>query len=276
MTITIDELKIFCSLNIEKYNTQSLNTAYLFVKKIAKGYYENFPVGSVLIPKELSKYIYAIYTFLRIADDIADEISKINPVEALILLDKYENCLDNCFDENEITNPIFLSLKDTIIKNELPIELFKRLLTAFRQDINFTQPNTFDDIFNYCNYSANPVGELILRLFKENNDETIFYSNKICTALQLINFLQDLSVDLNRNRNYFPKSLLKNSSINKEILDEYTLIAQNLLNSGTTIIKLINNFRLRCELKLIILGGKIMLYKIKKYNIKLLKQRPTI
>ena len=276
MIIPTDELNLFCSLNIKKYNIQSLHNAYSFVKKIAKGHYENFPVGSILIPKKIVKYIYSIYSFARIADDIADEISKTNSNEALILLDKYEHCLNNCLNENEISNPIFLSLKDTIIKNDLPLELFKRLLIALKKDINFAQSDTFDDLFDYCNYSANPIGELILRLFKENNDDTIFYSNKICTALQLINFLQDLSVDLSRNRNYFPKSLLKNSNINKENLDEYILITQNLLNEGKAILELIKNFRLRNELRFIIFGGSIMLYKIKKYSIKILNERPII
>ena len=277
MIIPTNELNLFCSLNIEKYNSQSLDIAYSFVKNIAKGHYENFPVGSIFVPKRLRKYIYSIYTFARIADDIADEISKENPSEALILLDKYKDCLTNCLSKKETNNPIFLSLEDTITENKLPIELFERLLIAFKRDIYFTQPDSFDALFDYCNYSANPVGELILRLFNENNDKTIFYSNKICSALQLINFMQDLSLDINRNRNYFPKSLLLNhSTINKDILDEYISVTQNLLNSGATIIKLISNFRLRTEIRLILFGGKIMLWKIKRYSTKLLRKRPKI
>jgi len=275
MKIRSEQLNYFCQLNIEKFNVNTLDDAYKFVQQIAKGHYENFPVGSILIPKKLIKYIYTIYTFARIGDDISDEISKTNPTEALILLNKYEECLNNCINENEINNPIFLALKDTIIKNKLPLDLFKRLIIAFRRDIHFIQSHTFDDLFDYCNYSANPIGELILRLFKENN-KAIYYSNKICTALQLINFLQDLSIDLNRNRNYFPKSLLENSSINKQILNKYISIIENLLTEGKIIIKFISNFRLRYELRLIILGGRIMLYKIKKNNIKILKKRPTI
>jgi len=275
MKIQSEQLNYFCQLNIEKFNVNTLDDAYRFVQQIAKGHYENFPVGSLFVPSKIIKYIYAIYTFARVGDDISDEISKTNPTAALIFLNKYEECLDNCINENEINNPIFLALKDTIIKNKLPIDLFKRLIFAFRSDINFIQPHTFNDLFDYCNCSANPIGELILRLFKEDN-KAIYYSNKICTALQLINFLQDLSIDLNRNRNYFPKSLLENSSINKQTLNKYISIIENLLTEGKIIIKFISNFRLRCELRLIILCGKIMLYKIKRNGTKILKKRPTI
>lgn len=278
------ELYRFCSFNIEKYNVVSLNSAYDFVKKIAKEHYENFPVGSILVPKRLRKYIYSIYSFARIADDIADEISKKSIEEALILLDKYEYCLDNCLTTNQMNNPIFLTLKDTIITNNLSIEPFKRLLKAFRQDINFCQADTFDDLFDYCNNSANPIGELILRLFKEDNEKTIFYSNKICSALQLINFLQDISIDLNRKRNYIPKELLYFSpsindslfEINEEVLNKYIAVIEKLLLEGKNILKLIKRFRLKIELCLIILGGKIMLTKIKINKTKLLKVRPKI
>ena len=263
MIISVNEINIFCSLKIEKYNTESLNDAYSFCKKIAKSHYENFPVGSILVPKNIANYIYSIYAFARVADDIADEISKTNPNQSLILLKQYENCLDNCLTENAINNPIFLSLKDTILANNLPIDLFKKLLIAFERDINFMQANNFDDLLDYCNYSANPIGELILRLFKENNEDTIFYSNKICTALQLINFLQDLSADLSRKRNYIPKSLLKNTQINKEIITNYIEFIEEFLNDGKNILKLVKSFRLRNELRLIILGGKIILKKIR-------------
>ena len=271
------ELSYFCLLNAEKYNVVSLDSAYTFVRKFAKQHYENFPVGSILVPKRLRKYIYSIYSFARVADDIAYEISKKSKKESLNLLNKYEYCLDNCLATNEINNPIFLALKDTIAINELPLELFKRLLKAFRQDINFLQADTFDDLFDYCNNSANPIGELILRLFKEDNEKTIFYSNKICSALQLINFLQDISIDLSRNRNYVPKELLYSSTeINEEVLNKYIAIAEKLLNDGKEILKLIKSFRLKLELYLIILGGKIMLTKIKKHKTKLLKKRPKV
>ena len=278
------ELYHFCSFDIEKYNVVSLDAAYSFVKKIAKKHYENFPVGSILVPKRLRKYIYSIYSFARVADDIADEISKENVENALALLDKYEYCLDNCLTANEINNPIFLALKDTIITNNLPIELFKRLLKAFRQDINFQQANTFDDLFDYCNNSANPVGELILRLFKEDNEQTIFYSNKICSALQLINFLQDISIDLKRKRNYIPKELLYSDisvneppdEINIEALNKYIAVIERLLNEGKYILKLIKSFRLKLELYLIILGGRIILTKINRTKTKLLKKRPKV
>ena len=276
MLISTDELNLFCSLNIEKYNTQLLTDAYSLVKKIAKKHYENFPVASILVPKRTAKYIYAIYSFSRIADDIADEISKTNSSEALFLLNKYEDCLVNCLTENKINNPIFLALKDTILENNLTLEPFKQLLKAFRKDINFKQPDTFDDLFDYCNCSANPIGELLLRLFNEYNDRTIYYSNKICTALQLINFLQDISIDINRNRNYIPKTLLTNSKIDEQVLNKYISISEELLTDGREILKLVSNFRLRCELRLIIFGGEIMLKKIKKNKKKLLEIRPKL
>ena len=289
-----------CSLNASKYKAVSIDEAFNFCKKIAENHYENFPVGSILIHKYLRKYFYAIYAFARIADDIADEYSKkFTKSETLKLLYEYENCLQQIYSQNEnseFSNPIFVALKDTVNKFQIPISPFQKLLTAFKSDVNFKQPNDFSDLFAYCENSANPIGELLLRLFDEYNETNLHYSNCICTSLQLINFWQDLSVDLRNGRCYIPKSIIKKhfdfetfcafeinekfiANYEKQINDIVQQIhsqAKNLMDEGKNLLRYINNFRFKLELKAIIFGGEILLRKIKKMETKIFLKRPKI
>ena len=174
------------------YDVNSVDEAYSFVCNIAKQHYENFVVGSVLVPRKIRKYFFSIYAFARIADDIADELVLSAGVDAAnLLLDAYQKLLESIFDKSNnirLKNPVFIAIKDTVEKNNLSILPLVRLLSAFRQDINFKRLETFSDLFEYCNNSVNPVGELILSLFKEATPKAVHYSNCVCTALQLINF----------------------------------------------------------------------------------------
>ena len=294
------DLQYLCSLTTSKYNVVSIDEAFIFCEKIAKNHYENFPVGSILIPKYLQKYFYAIYAFARIADDIADEYSKkFSKSETLKLLCEYENCLKEIYTQNknyEISNPIFVALKNTIKQFQMPITPFQKLLTAFKNDVNFKQPNDFSDLFAYCENSANPVGELLLRLFNEHNETNLHYSNCICSSLQLINFWQDLSLDLKNGRCYIPKSIVQKyfdfvtfsafeidenfvanyeQQINDIVKHIYSQ-AKDLMNEGKNILKYINNFRFKLELRTIIWGGEILLKKIKRMKAKIFLERPKI
>jgi len=315
MKIATNDLTELCLIDGGKFAVNSVFQAQNFCKKIAKGHYENFPVSSFLVPKKLQKHFFSIYAFARIADDISDELNLLFDAEqSLIALKNYENCLEKiyvgayciCPDDNikgvcntplqQISNPIFLALKDTVEQFHIPIEPFKKLLTAFRSDIIFKQPENIEELFAYCVNSANPVGELLLRIFNEYSEENLRHSDCICTALQLINFWQDFSVDLNRGRCYIPKSILgceynfasvhnfisnmlENEKSEKEIsnmLEKLYEITEKEMNQGKKLLKNIKNFRFRLELFAIIFGGKLILKKIKKQKNNIFFTRPKL
>jgi squalene synthase HpnC len=182
----------------------STQHAYQQCQNIARNHYENFPVASVLLPKHLRRSIAAIYAFARTADDIADE-GTICRETRLELMTRYEANLYDIQYGKPPTEPIFIALKHTIESFNLPIQLFYDLLTAFRQDILKDRYNNFSEVRDYCHYSANPIGRLLLHLSGQATRENLIYSDHICTGLQLINFIQDISIDLNhKNRCYIP------------------------------------------------------------------------
>jgi len=249
------------------------------------GHYENFPVGSLFIPKKQRKYIYAVYTFARIADDIADELETDKGTK-LELLNNYQLLL---FDNKDTTNPIFLALRDLNEKLRIPTTPYEKLLKAFSMDSDFQQPASYDDLFHYCSNSANPVGELILRIFNIYNAQTSKYSDNICTALQLVNFWQDFSLDLKKNRVYIPKSVLSEYDLNisdlngslkdgnkQKLLKELFDKTQELFDQGKPLIRLLKPFRLKLEIAATINGGECILIKEKQLGTKLFTERPKI
>ena len=161
---------------------------------MAVEHYENFPVASILLPPHLRQPVETIYRFARSADDIADE-GDLTPHERLAALAFYNRELDRIEHSETPENSLFVSLSGVIRDFNLPIEPFRNLLSAFRQDISVTRYNTYTDLLDYCRRSANPVGLLMLHLYKAATDENCRMSNAICTALQLINFWQDVALD---------------------------------------------------------------------------------
>ncbi len=272
-----------------KFNVDSLDEAYKFCEKIAKSHYENFPVGSILIPKKIRKYVYSIYAFSRIADDIADEINA-NIDYKIQCLNDYQKLLNDFSILNSGKgNPLILAVQNTIKKFNIPANTLEKLITAFKMDVNFKNPSNFEDLLNYCEYSANPVGELILRLFQEWTEENQLYSDKICSSLQLINFWQDLSVDLKKKRIYIPDNLLKKYEItfyndkliydNKNLslcLNELFEFTEKLMVEASILVNHIKNYRLKYEIKLTMNMALIVLRKSKKLNIRLLEVRPKL
>lgn len=280
------------------YSVNSLDEAYNFCKKIAVGHYENFPVASILLPKKIRKYIYSIYAFARIADDIADELYTISIEQRSDYINKYDSIFDlyqsfiNNYIENKnliISNPIFIALFDTVNQKQIPISTLKKLLEAFRRDTTFSQAKSLKELEDYCEYSANPIGELILRLFNLYNNETAIYSNKICTGLQLANFWQDLSIDIKNNRCYIPENIFEKFNLTKQNLDneQNSINLYNCLNElykitsdyfviGKELIRFLPYFRLRLEIIITVLGGELILYKTKKQGIKIINKRPKI
>ena len=194
--------------------TDQLSAAYDFCQQLAANHYENFPVASKLLPKRLRQPISVIYAFARTADDFADE-GDADQLTRLNELDEYSKHLHQI--ENNAytgTDPIFIALSDVIQQHQLPISLFEDLLSAFKQDVVKSRYNNFEEVLDYCTRSANPVGRLLLHLMKQTSEQQLQQSDAVCTALQLINFYQDIQQDLvESNRIYIPLDELAKAGI---------------------------------------------------------------
>ncbi len=178
--------------------TFDVASAYEFCTRLAKSHYENFTVASWLMPREMRPHMYAIYAYARMADDFADEHHD------RAMLDEWERELDLAYAGTP-RHPVFIALADTVRRFEIPREPFKDLLTAFRSDVDFKGFDTLDDLIGYSRYSANPVGRLVLYLFGYRDAERQHLSDLVCSGLQLANFWQDVAVDLDKGRIYFPR-----------------------------------------------------------------------
>jgi len=256
-----------------------LETEYKESERFARSHYENFPVVSFLIKKELRKHIAVIYWFARTADDIADEgdLSDVKKIEELDhFRDKFTEML-----MGKITTGKGVALNNTIKEKNLNPAHFYDLISAFRQDLLIKQYGTFAEVIDYCSRSANPIGRLILELHNIRDNEAFILSDKICTALQLINFYQDTEIDIKRGRIYYPKEEMEQFSVNKQMfelnqnslnLNRYIKFnldrAGDMLKDGSKLLKFLPG-KLRYEIKWTVLGGSEIIAKIRKnhYNV---------
>lgn len=204
-------------------NDVELRSAYDFCHKLAHAHYENFPVASILLPKRIRKPISVIYAFARTADDFADE-GDLSQAERLNQLDSFSHALEQLKQgEYQGNDPIFIALEDVISRHQLPIALFDDLLTAFRQDVVKSRYTDFAEVLDYCHHSADPVGRLLLHLVISPSEHQLQQSDAVCTALQLINFYQDIVQDFReQNRVYIPQT-----ELGAAYLRESDLIAGN-------------------------------------------------
>jgi squalene synthase HpnC len=253
-----------------------LKSAYNSAEKFTREHYENFPVISFLVKKELRKHVAVIYWFARTADDIADDPGLPDNIK-IIKLNHFEGRLSSLLKGN-FENTYESALHNTITVMNLTPGLFYDLLAAFKQDLIKKRYETFEELLGYCKNSANPVGRLILELNNIRDNITADYSDKICTALQLINFYQDVQIDYKLNRIYFPFDEmnrflvtenmfeLNKINLNLEKLVKYNVErADNLLKEGQKLLNFLPG-RLKIEIKWTILGGREILNKIKKNN----------
>lgn len=195
--------------------------AFRYCKQIVKNHYENFPVASIALPKKFRRPITAIYAFARTADDFADE-GDLTVKQRLKLLANYHTELEKIKTNKPTENKIFIALNIAIYRYNLPINLFFDLLTAFTQDITTTRYKDFEQVLHYCQYSANPVGRLLLHLTNQVNDKNLMQSDAICSALQLINFLQDISQDYHENnRIYLPLNEMSQHHVTERHISEH-------------------------------------------------------
>lgn len=185
----------------------NLAEAQAYCERFARSHEENFPVLSFVLPRSLRPHFTAIYSYCRWADDLGDEVP--SPAQALELLDWWEEKLDELYGERP-THPVMVALQPTIQQFRIPVDPFRDLLSAFRQDQTVTRYENRNELLDYCRRSANPVGRLVLYLFSSNPPGCFGLSDAICTGLQLANFWQDVSVDFaEKGRIYVPKEVMR-------------------------------------------------------------------
>ncbi len=172
------------------------------------GHYENFPVASVLLPARMRRPVAVIYRFARSADDFADE-GELPCAQRLASLDSYRRELDAVERGATPQAPLFRDVAAIVREHRLPLQLFRDLLDAFSQDVTKTRYADFAEVLDYCRRSANPVGRLLLHLFGRADAPSLARSDSICSALQLVNFWQDVALDWARGRVYLPQDEMR-------------------------------------------------------------------
>ena len=183
------------------------------------GHYENFPVASLLLPAPLREPVSVIYRFARTADDFADEGD--DPPEArLEKLNNFTTRLRSIGEGNTPDEPLFQDLARVARKYSLPLNLFEDLLSAFRQDVEKKRYGNYAEVLDYCSRSANPIGRLLLHLFKQTTESNLERSDAICSALQIINFWQDVKVDHAKDRIYLPQDEMQRFGVSEAHLHE--------------------------------------------------------
>jgi squalene synthase HpnC/squalene synthase HpnD len=259
--------------------------AQAYTRWLATHHYENFNVASWLLPKELHQHFYNLYAYCRWADDLGDEIP--GRERALELLDWWERELNACY-EGRPSHPVFVALRETIVAKDVPKQPFADLLKAFRQDQVVKRYPTWDAVLDYCVYSANPVGRLVLYLCGYRDEERQRLSDSTCTALQLANFWQDVSRDLEIGRIYIPldratahglseqdivgrKFDARYVSLMKELM-EYTRV---LFEKGMPLAKKVEG-KLSVDLEMFSRGGLAVLGAIEAMGYDTLHRRPEV
>lgn len=256
-----------------------------YTRWLATNHYENFHVVSFLLPKHLHQDFYNVYAFCRWADDLGDEIGDTR--ESLRLLSWWREELQAMY-RGEASHPVFVALRSTVHRRDIPIDPFDRLIRAFEQDQIVTRYQTFGDVFAYCTNSANPVGHLVLYLCGYRDAERQQLSDHTCTGLQLANFWQDVTVDLQKDRVYLPLDLLHRHGYSVEelfalkfnrnfegVMREAVATAENCFRKGLPLIRQVDR-RLALDLELFSRGGLQILSKIRSGGYNVLERRPHI
>jgi squalene synthase HpnC len=280
----------------------TVEEAYNHCSALARAHYENFPVGR-LVPGHLQKHVHAVYAFARYADDMADEGyvddgmltgstlklapgERLSPQERLKALDEWESFLFKPIDRQ--TPPTFIAVQQTIRELGLPVSLFTDLLSAFKQDVVKRRYANFTEVLDYCRRSANPVGRLVLLLHGHRDPQQLLWSDHICTALQLANFWQDVSVDLRKDRIYLPLDDRERFRVSEDDLFNCRVTpgflrlmrfqvdrAQSLFDQGAPLPATLPGL-LRLEIRLTWLSGASILRKIEDLNYDTLTTRPKV
>ena len=256
-----------------------------YCRRLARSHYENFSVASWFLPERLRQHFFNVYAYCRISDDLGDEVG--DTAASLQLLDEWETELNACYDGHP-RHPVFVALAETVRKFEIPTHEFADLLTAFRQDQSVTRYETFHDLLGYCRYSANPVGHLVLYLCGYRDSERQLLSDYTCTALQVANFWQDVSVDFAKGRIYLPLEDLRrfgvseteirdgeNTAAFREMIKFEVERAREWFRQGLPLISKVSR-ELAIDIELFSRGGQEILNSIERQDYAVLGRRPAI
>ncbi len=265
--------------------TPTLAEALTYCRELAESHYENFHVATWFLPQRLRPHFHSIYAYCRISDDLGDEVGDAR--QSLALLDFWQSELDACY-RGETRHPVFVALAETIRQCEIPKEPFANLLKAFQQDQTVTRYATMQDVYGYCVNSANPVGQLVLYACGYRDAERFTLSDFTCTALQLANFWQDVSVDYLKNRIYLPQEDMRRFGVTEEQIrerrctEEFRALmkfeveyAQKLFEMGLPLIGKLDA-ELAVDIDLFSRGGQEILRAIARRNYDVLSVRPSI
>ena len=263
----------------------SLDEARQYCERLARSHYENFSVATWFLPKNLRQHFFNVYAYCRISDDLGDEVG--DPTASLQLLDQWQSELDACYD-GQPRHPVFVALAETVRKFDIPKHEFSDLLSAFRQDQTITRYPTFTDLLGYCRFSANPVGHLVLYVCGYRDPERQQLSDYTCTALQLANFWQDVSVDYGKGRIYLPLEDLQRFGVAEDDIrkEKNTLQfcemmrfevqrAREWFQQGLPLAKRVSR-ELAIDIDLFSRGGLEILNAIERQNYAVLGVRPEI
>src|SRR5579862_1383673 len=261
-----------------------LAEAERWTRRLARSHYENFLVVSWLLPRRLHQAMFNVYAYCRCVDDLGDEAEG----DRLALLDDWQRQLEACFNAQPVDHPVYVALAETIRAYELPMEPFSRLIEANRRDQTVVRYETYADVLEYCEYSANPVGQLVLMLFGYRDSKRFELSDATCTALQLANFWQDVARDYESGRVYIPledmrafgydgtKLAAGMADASWQALMEFEVErARQLFRTGEQLIPLVER-RLQVDLRLFTLGGLEILNRIEAQRYDVITRRPTV
>jgi squalene synthase HpnC len=263
----------------------TLAEARAWCQKLTETHYENFHVASWFLPERLRPHFHAIYAYCRVSDDLGDETGSFE--QGLVLLDLWGRELDACY-RGETRHPVFVALAETIRDCGIPKQPFADLLVAFRRDQRAVRMETMQDVLDYCHYSANPVGQLVLYVCGYRDEERFRLSDYTCTALQLANFWQDVREDYARNRIYFPQEDMRRFGVDetviaagrftpefRELMRYEVDYARCMMNKGLSLIHMVDR-DLAIDLDLFSRGGLEILRAIEEQGYDALKARPAI
>ena len=250
-------------------------------------HYENFPVASILLPRHLRYPVRLIYAFARQADDFADEGQDV-PEARLEKLEQFRAELKRIERGEPGEQALFRDLAQVIQAHQLPIHYFHDLLDAFSQDVTKTRYANFGEVMDYCRRSANPIGRLLLHLYRTTDARQLALSDGICSALQIINFLQDIAIDYHKGRIYLPQDELAQYGITEQQLARGEMSGlwwplmqfqiertRKLLQAGAPLGKQLPG-RIGLEMRLIIMGGERILKKLHAAHGDVFHARPVL
>jgi len=265
----------------------TLKEAQAWCRQLASTHYENFHVATWFLPRKVRPHFESIYAYCRVADDLGDEVP--DPAVAMRLLDAWGSMLDECYDTPERSmHPVFVALHETIRECDVPRQLFADLLHAFRMDQVKTEYGTWDELLQYSHYSANPVGRLVLWVCGYREESIALLSDKVCTALQLANFWQDVVEDAERGRRYVPAEAMLQFGVDEGQIEgrvftpEFRAMIQSLvvrtramLHEGGKISAYVDR-ELAVTLDLFRKGGDAILDGITEEDFDVLRGRPVV